>query len=271
MRVALCQLNVGNDVARNVTKALESVERAAGEGADFVALPEVFVFQGSAAGIREAAEPVPGPTSEALSDAARRHGVWLLGGSLIESAGEHIYNTSLLFDRSGERVARYRKIHLFDVEIAGQPPLRESATYAAGTEIVTADTEFTRVGLSICYDVRFPELYRGLMARGAEILFVPSAFTHATGSAHWHTLLRARAIENQAFVVAPDQWGSWGPSEDRRRCYGHSLVIDAWGRIVAEAGDEGDEVVVADLDLGELRKVRTRLPALQHRRLGPAC
>jgi len=271
MRVALLHMNSGDEVDRNVSRAEELLAAAAEGGADLAALPETFTFLGSSSRHRDVAEPVPGSTSERLAEAARRHGIWIHGGSLLESDGDRIYNTSLLFDRSGELVARYRKIHLFDVALPGQPPIRESATYSAGDEIVTAETEFGRVGMSICYDLRFPELYRGLMARGAEILFVPSAFTYATGKDHWEVLLRARAIENQGFVVAPGQWGSWGAAEADRRCWGHSMSIDPWGRVVARAEEDAWGIVVADLDPAEHRRVREVLPALQHRRLGLMC
>ncbi|MEX0755450.1 MAG: carbon-nitrogen hydrolase family protein [Actinomycetota bacterium] len=270
MRVGMCQLRAGDDLAANLVLAEDLIGRAAGAGADLAALPEVFDYHGPFRGVREAARTVPGEVSDRIGAAAREAGMWVLAGSILELEGDDVFNTSLLFDRSGELVARYRKIHLFDVELEGQPPIKESTAYAAGRELVTAETEFGRIGLSICYDVRFPELYRGLMALGAGIVFVPSAFTHTTGEAHWHSLLRARAIENQCFVIAPAQWGTWGSSDDPRRCYGHSLAVDPWGRILAEGPEEGDTVVTAEVDLAELRRVRTTLPALQHRRLGPA-
>jgi deaminated glutathione amidase len=214
---------------------------------------------------------MPGPTTERLAAIARDRTMWVLGGSLIESDGEHRYNTSTLFDRSGELVARYRKIHLFDVELPGQPPFRESATFTAGDQLVTHETDVARLGLSICYDLRFPELYRGLMVLGAEVLLVPAQFQQQTGKDHWEVLLRARAIEDQCFVVAPAQWGTFGPVERSRRSYGHSLIVDPWGRILVEAPAEGDGVWFADLDLAELRAIRQDLPALQHRRLGLTC
>ncbi len=271
MRVGMCQLRAGDDVASNLALAEELIARAAGDGADLAALPEVFDYHGPFRGVRAAARAVPGEVSDRIAAAARSAGTWVLAGSVLELDGDDVFNTSLLFDRSGELVARYRKIHLFDVELPGQSPIRESAAYAAGHEIVTAETEFGRVGLSVCYDVRFPELYRALMALGCEIVFVPAAFTFTTGEAHWHTLLRARAIEDQCFVIAPAQWGTWDSADAPRRCYGHSLAIDPWGRILAEGPEEGDAVVAADLDLDEVRRVRESLPALQHRQLGPAC
>jgi deaminated glutathione amidase len=270
MRAALCQMSAGDDVGDNVREAEALVGRAAAGGADLAALPEVFAYRGPSRRHAEVAEPIPGPTSERLAGAARRHGVWVLAGSLLEADGSRVFNTSVLFDRSGEQVARYRKIHLFDVELPGASPMRESATFTAGEEIVTAGTEFGRVGLSVCYDVRFPELYRALMARGAELVFVSANFHYATGVDHWEVLVRARAIENQSFVLAPAQWGSWGDPAKRRRAFGSSIAVDPWGSVLARGPVEGTEVVLADLDFAELRRVRSVLPALRHRRLGPA-
>ena len=168
-------------------------------------------------------------------------------------------------------MTRYRKIHLFDVQLDGEPPFRESASFTAGTELVTHPVEDVRAGLAICYDLRFPELFRGLMALGADVVVVPSQFQHLTGDAHWHVLLRARAIENQCYVVAPAQWGTYGDPAHGRRSFGHALMAGPWGDVVAEAPGEGDVAIVADLDMAELRRVRQVLPALQHRRLGMVC
>jgi deaminated glutathione amidase len=272
MRVAVCQMHAGDDVDANGATAVRLLEEAAGGGADVATLPELWPFLGSFARQRELAEPVPGVRTDQLASVARARSMWVLGGSVPERDDDgRIYNTSCLFDRAGELVARYRKIHLFDVDLPGQPPLRESALFTDGSELVTHETDLGRVGLSICYDLRFPELYRGLMAVGAEILLVPSAFTRVTGEAHWEVLLRARAIEDQCFVVAPAQWGPWGPPEDGRRTHGHSMIVDAWGRVLVDAPGDGDGVWFADLDMAELRRVRTSLPALQHRRLGLIC
>jgi len=271
MRVAVCQMRSGDDVEANVSTAERLLREAADGGADLAALPETFTYLGTSEGRAAAAEPIPGHTTDRLAAIARDRTMWILGGSLIETDGEHRYNTSTLFDRDGELVARYRKIHLFDVELPGQPPFRESASFVPGDQLVTHETDVARIGLSICYDLRFPELYRGLMVLGAEVLFVPAQFQEQTGKDHWEVLLRARAIENQCFVVAPAQWGTFGPPEKTRRSFGHSLVVDPWGRIVVEAPAEGDGVWFADLDLGELRRIRQQLPALQHRRLGLTC
>jgi deaminated glutathione amidase len=271
MRAAICQMRSGEDVEANVSLAERLLREAADGGADLAALPEVFTYLGSSAGQRAAAEPVPGPTSDRLAAIARERAMWILGGSVIERDGERVHNTSTLFDRDGELVARYRKIHLYDVDLPGQPPFRESATFSAGDQLVTHETDVARIGLSICYDLRFPELYRGLVTMGAQVLFVPAQFQWETGQDHWEVLLRARAIEDQCFVVAPAQWGTFGAPEKGRRSYGNSMAVDPWGRVLVRAPDEGDGVWFADLDLGELRRVRETLPVLQHRRLGSTC
>lgn len=270
MRVALCQANCRDDVEANELQVFTLLEDAAASGVDLAALPEVWPCQGSAAQIRAAAEPVPGPRTERLAEIARRHRMWVHGGSVLELDGERVFNTSVLFDRDGALVATYRKIHLFDADPPGGVPSRESFVYAAGSHVVTAETEFGRVGLSICYDVRFPELYRQMTVLGAVILFVPAAFRHETGRAHWDVLLRARAIEDQAFVVAAAQWGTWGPTGGERRNHGNSLVVDPWGHVLARAPD-GVGVTLAELDLDEVGRVRGMLPALRHRRLAPSC
>jgi deaminated glutathione amidase len=271
MRVALCQMRSSEDVEANVVLAERLLRDAADGGADLAALPEVFTYLGSSAGRVGAAEPIPGPTTDRLSAIARERAMWILGGSVIERDGDRIHNTSTLFDRDGELVARYRKIHLYDVDLPGQPPFRESATFTPGDQLVTHETDVGRVGLSVCYDLRFPELYRGLATMGAEVLCVPAQFQWETGTDHWEVLLRARAIEDQCFVVAPAQWGTFGAPEKGRRSYGNSMAVDPWGRVVVRAPDEGDGVWFADLDLAELRAIRERLPALQHRRLGITC
>ncbi|MEP6477129.1 MAG: carbon-nitrogen hydrolase family protein [Actinomycetota bacterium] len=271
MRASVCQMRSGEDVEANVATAEQLLHQAADDGADLAALPEVFTYLGRSSGRAAAAEPVPGPTTERLSAVARDREIWVLGGSVLEAHDGLIFNTSVLFDRAGELAAIYRKIHLYDVELPDQAPIRESDTFTPGEQLVTHPTEQARLGLSICYDLRFPELYRGLMVLGAEVLLVPSQFQHTTGAAHWEVLLRARAIENQCFVVAPAQWGAFGREGSNRRSHGHSMIVDPWGRVVVEAPEEGDGVVTADLDLTELREIRTRLPALQHRRLGLTC
>lgn len=272
MRVAVCQMRSGEDLGANLTEARRLLVEAADRGADLAVLPELFAHLGPRSRVPDVAEPLPGgPVAGALAEAARERSIWVLGGSLHERAGDRIFNTAPLFDRSGELVARYRKIHLFDVHLDGQPPFRESAVFTPGGELVTHEVEGVRVGLAICYDLRFPELFRGLMALGAELIGLPAQFQHRTGVAHWEVLVRARAIEEQCFVAAAAQWGEFGPPEERRRSYGRSLVVGPWGEVLAEAPEEGSGVHVADLDPAELRRVRSVLPALDHRRLGLTC
>jgi predicted amidohydrolase len=270
VKIALCQTNSGEEVAANEEQVFGLLEQAAAGDADLAALPEVWPRQGSAEQIRETADPVPGRRTELLAEVAARLRMWVHGGSVLEREGERIFNTSVLFDRSGELVATYRKIHLFDADPPGAVPSRESSVFSAGDQVVTAETEFGRVGLSICYDLRFPELYRALALQGATIMFVPAAFRFETGVDHWEPLLRARAIEDQAFVVAAAQWGTWGPPGKERRNFGHSLVADPWGNLVAQAPDEVG-ITFAELDLARVEEVRQILPSLRHRRLQPNC
>jgi predicted amidohydrolase len=269
VRVALCQTNCGEDVAANEEQVFGLLQEAGKAGVDLAALPEVWPCQGSAPQVRAAAEPLDGPRVARLAEVARRHRMWVHGGSVLELEGERVFNTSVLLDREGSVVATYRKIHLFDADPPGGVPSRESFVYSPGEDVVTAETEFGLVGLSICYDLRFPELYRQMAVRGATILFVPSAFRYETGKDHWDVLLRARAIEDQAFVVAAAQWGAWGPEDRERRNFGNSLVADPWGRVVARAPD-GVGLTIAELDLDEVTRVREVLPALRHRRLNPS-
>jgi predicted amidohydrolase len=267
LRVACVQLNTRQDVAANVRAAVDLVEAAADMGARLIALPETWAYKGHRDGILATAEAVDGPSNRALAAVAARRGVWVLAGSVYEPAsGGLVSNVSALIDPAGEIRAAYRKIHLFDVSTP-TATYRESEEVAAGSEIITADIDTAdgakvRLGLSICYDLRFPGLYASLALRGAQVLCVPSAFTAFTGAAHWEVLLRARAIENGCFVVAPGQVGEHLPGRD---CFGHSMIVDPWGAVLAELA-EGTGVCVADLDLGRLGEVRGRIPALEHRR-----
>ena len=272
MRAAVCQMRSGEDVSANLAVARSLLEEAADAGADIATLPEFFAYLGPDVRIPQIAEALPGgPASTLLSTVARERQMWILGGSIHERDGGRTYNTAPLFDRSGELVGSYRKIHLFDVDLEGQPPFRESATFTPGTELVTHPVEDLRIGLSICYDLRFPELFRGLMTLGTELVLLPAQFQHQTGVAHWEQLLRARAIENQCFVAASAQWGEFGSPQESRRSYGHSMIVGPWGDVLVHAPEEGSGVWFADLDLAELRRVRKVLPALEHRRLGLIC
>ena len=258
------QLEVGADKVENLAKADLLVERAAAEGAQIVVLPEKWNGIGEPDELRALAEPLAGGASvEAMSDWARRDGLWLVGGSITEfrEGRDRLSNTCCVFAPDGSLAAVYRKIHLFDVEVGGHV-YRESDVEEAGTDPALVDVDGMGVGLSICYDLRFPELYRLLAAAGAELLTVPANFTLATGRDHWHVLLRARAIENQCYVAAAAQIGGSVPG---RPSYGHSLVVDPWGTVLADAPDE-ETVVVAEFDRARLRRIRETLPSLANRR-----
>jgi len=264
IRVACVQMTSRQDKAANLERAESLVARAASTGADVVVLPEKWNLIGSADDYRAAAEPLDGgPSTEAMSRWARTLGVSLVGGSITErrEGREKLSNTSCVFDAEGELVAVYRKIHLFDVEVGGHV-YRESEAEEPGTEPVVARAEDWVVGLSVCYDVRFPELYRILALEGAELVTVPAHFTTPTGRDHWHVLLRARAIENQCYVAAAAQVGETTPGKP---AYGRSLLVDPWGTVLAQAPDE-ETVIVAELDRGRLRDIRAKLPSLANRR-----
>ncbi|MDX1748414.1 MAG: carbon-nitrogen hydrolase family protein, partial [Halobacteriales archaeon] len=208
-----------------------------------------------------------GPTCERFADLAREHSIHLLLGSFNERSPweDRCFNTSVLFGPDGSRLGVYRKIHLFDVELPPDVFFRESETVVPGEEIVVVGTVLGRLGLSICYDLRFSELYRELEGEGAELLTVPSAFTLTTGKDHWEPLLRARAIENQSYVVAPAQWGRHD-DEGLRHSWGHSMIVDPWGHVVALCS-EGPGIAVAEIDRDRISEIRRRLPSLEHRRL----
>lgn len=270
MRVGLVQMQSTDDLAANLKAAEVLVKEATRSGAEWVALPEMFAYlrrEGRPFPHAEALEGTAGEVLGALRRFAREGGCWLLGGTLAEAAPDgRVYNTSLLLAPSGEIKAAYRKMHLFDVDLGakGGQRYRESASIAPGAaEPALAHTPFGVVGLSVCYDLRFPELYRCMSARGAQFITVPSAFAKQTGQDHWEVLLRARAIENQCFVLAPAQWGRHAPD---RESYGRSMVVDPWGVVLAVAPDRPC-VVLADLDLEHQEQVRSALPVLQHRRL----
>lgn len=266
---AAVQLNCTSDEEANWRSARDLVERAAGYGARFVATPENTNFLGPHAEKVRRAEPMDGPTVGRFADLAARLGIHLLLGSFNEEApqarGERCYNTSVLFAPDGSILARYRKIHLFDVDLSPEVRFLESETVVPGEDVVVAQTDLGRLGLSICYDLRFGELYRRLTADGAQILTVPSAFTLTTGRAHWEPLLRARAIENQAWVLAPAQHGHHDDG-GLRESYGHALIVDPWGQIVATAPD-GPGLALAEIDLGKVDEVRRFMPVARHRRL----
>ena len=274
LRVAAVQMRSTGDLAANLATCRTLVAQAAADGAQVAILPECFAFLGRGEGdklaIAEAFEPGggprdgDGPVNQTLRELAISHRLWVIGGGtpeIVPGDPRRTYNTAVVIDPAGTLVGTYRKVHLFDVDIPGGAVLRESDATAAGDELVVLDIDGARIGISICYDVRFPELYRRLVKDlGAEVLIVPAAFTAHTGAAHWHVLLRARAIEDQAWVVAPAQWGR---HNEKRESFGHTLVIDPWGTIVGERAD-GDGVVIADLDGAAVAKRRTQMPCLEH-------
>ncbi len=262
MRAAVVQLNSTADKARNLETAERLVREAAGRGAELVALPEKWNLLAGGERLVAGAEPLDGPSLGAARSWARELGIHLLAGSIAErGAGERSFNTSVLIGPDGEDLAAYRKIHMFDVDVDGVA-YRESDHEEPGEEIVTASLGDLTLGLSVCYDLRFPELYRILAVRGARLLAVPSAFTRTTGRDHWEPLLRARAIENQAFVLAPNQVGEAPPNFVSG---GRSMIVDPWGLVLAGAPD-GECAVLADLDLGAQERMREELPSLANRR-----
>jgi predicted amidohydrolase len=261
LRVAAVQMQCSPDGDDDRSRAAGLVGHAADQGATFVVLPELFASLGTGRAMRDAAEPLEGPTVSWARDLARGHGIWLLAGSLVERDGPDLYNTAPLISPEGELVAWYRKIHLFDVEVEGAGT-HESDVFRGGDVLVIHSVGAASLGLTTCYDLRFPELFHALATRGVQVVAMPSAFTDATGQPHWEPLVRARAIENQLFVIAPDQCGT---SPDGIARHGHSLVVDPWGRVLADAGDD-EGVVVVDLDLDEVARTRRAIPNLANRR-----
>ena len=265
--VAVVQHNAGIDVQANLDKLADLSRRARDEGAQVICWAEAFAYLGRHDGKREILEPLPsgGPILDQCRALARELDCELLLGGFHEAMPEdpqRCYNTSVYLDRSGEVRGTYRKIHLFDVDIKDGPSLRESRQTGPGTRAVTTETLFGTLGMTVCYDVRFPALYQSLVKRGAIAVSVPSAFTATTGALHWHALLRARAIEAQCYVIAPAQHGQ---HSKHRASYGHSLIVDPWGRIIAEIED-GDGYAVAEIDPMEVERVRREIPSLANQR-----
>ncbi|XVJ68602.1 MAG: carbon-nitrogen hydrolase family protein [Rhizobacter sp.] len=277
MRIAALQMISGADVQSNLDRAAALIQEAAAQGASMVALPEYFCFMGAndrdKLAIAEAAVPIgarPGsqtPLQQHLSQCAQQWGVWILGGTvpIAGSDADHVYNASIVFSATGQVAARYDKMHLFCFD-NGRERYDEGQVLQAGQTPVACDMPIEgadwRMGLSVCYDLRFPELYRHLMKPPCDILAVPAAFTYTTGQAHWELLLRARAVENQCYVIAPAQGGR---HDNGRRTWGHSMVIDPWGEVLAVL-PEGEGVVMAEVKAERLAQVREQLPALTHRR-----
>lgn len=261
---AALQMTSTGDKDANVRTALGLIEKAVAAGAAFIALPENAVYMGPEAQKSQAAEPLDGPTLQTFAAKAREKHVFLVV-PFLEAGGPEgrLYNTSVLFGSGGDRLAIYRKIHLFDADLPDGACYRESETIAPGNDVVVVETPLARVGMAICYDLRFPELFRAQADKGAELLCIPSAFTAHTGKDHWEVLLRARAIENTCFVVAPAQYGQ---HSERRATWGNALIADPWGRVLARAKDD-ESMAVALVDPRVLTQVRKEIPCLRHRRL----
>jgi nitrilase len=277
MRVSVVQMNPGHVKAENIAQARKLIEGAVADRPDLVGLPEIWTcLGGDRAAKLEQAEALPPPGSDApggeayefLRGVARTLGIHVHGGSIGERAADRLFNTTVVFDPDGRELARYRKIHLFDIVTPDGLGYRESATFGHGSEIVTYQAHGLTVGCAICYDVRFPELFLALRRAGAELIFLPAAFTLQTGKDHWETLIRARAIETQCWMAAPAAWGRHldGSSGEPRFTYGHSLICDPWGQVVAMASD-GTGWATARIDPALTARIRQDMPVLVHRRL----
>ena len=258
-KIALCQMDSQTDKEENLKAAKHMIAEAVANGASLVVFPENMNFMGK--GLRYQAEPVPGPTTDFLAEQAREHNIWIMSGSIPETCGEKPKNTLVLIDPAGEIRCKYSKLHLFDVDLDDGSSFRESHSVTPGEDIVLCDTELGDLGFTICYDLRFGELYRLLSLAGTQVIFVPACFAMQTGQAHWEVLLRARAIENGVFIVACNQIGE----KDNMTAYGRSMVIDPWGKVIAKAEDKPG-VLMAEIDLGRIDEVRKQIPSLANRR-----
>lgn len=268
--VAAIQLNSGENPERNLAAAAGCLGEAAEKGAQLAALPENFGLMPGRDSDRRAVAEVPGegPVQEFLARQARELGIWIIGGTIALRSpdADRLYNSSLVYDSSGRRVARYDKIHLFDIDLENGESYRESETIRPGERPVLVEAPPGRIGLSVCYDLRFPALYGYYSARGAELFSVPAAFTETTGRVHWEILLRARAIENLAYVIAPAQGGTHPAG---RRTWGHAMIVDPWGEILAVREEAGPGMVVAEVDTRRVAELRRSLPVIEHRRRMP--
>ena len=258
-KVALCQMDSQNNKEENLKAAKQMIGEAAAKGASVVVFPENMNFCGK--GLRYQAESIPGPTTDFLAEQAREHNIWIMSGSMPETCGEKPKNTLVLISPTGELCCKYSKLHLFDVDLTDGSSFRESHSVTPGEEIVHCDTELGRLGFTICYDLRFGELYRLLSLEGAQVIFVPACFAMQTGQAHWEVLLRARAIENGVYIVACNQIGE----KYNMTAYGHSMVIDPWGKVIAKAEDKPG-VLMAEINLRRIDEVRSQIPSLANRR-----
>ena len=261
MNVALIQMRTGLDKAANVATAVSEIRAAAQQGADLAVLPEMFCCPYDHKYFAPYSEPAGGPVWRALSEAAQSNQIWVVGGSFPESDGDQLYNTCFVFDSQGRQIARHRKVHLFDVDLPGMK-FRESSTFATGEKITVFDTPFGKMGCAVCFDLRFPELFRAMAVRGAKIIFLPAQFNTSTGPAHWELSLRMRAVDNELFMVGASAARYEGFSYP---CWGHSTVCDPFGQVIASC-DETEQILYSDIDLGRVDEVRRSLPTFLHLR-----
>ncbi len=263
IKVAICQMEVVESKEKNLKKAEAMIKEAWRNNSELVVLPEMFNCPYSNKFFPTYAETNDGPTVKLLSDLAKKLGIYIVGGSIPEKENNKVYNTSFIFDRKGNIIARHRKIHLFDIDVKNGITFKESDTLSFGNEITVFDTEFCKIGVAICYDMRFPELMRLMALKGAEIIIVPAAFNMTTGPAHWHTLGKIRALDNQVFFIAAS------PSRNKESvyvAYGHSMIASPWGDVISEA-NEKEMILYGELNLEKVKKVREELPLLKHMRL----
>lgn len=263
MKVGIVQINTQNDKTKNLAAAEAGIDKLASDGADLICLPEMFNFLGTNEEMAANMETPEGMTLNRMREKARKQSVFIHCGSILTKVGEEVFNRTVVYNREGEEVACYNKIHLFDIEAPGGNVYRESDLVTPGSDIVTFDCEGVTVGLSICYDLRFPELYRRLSEKEASLILIPAAFTLMTGKDHWEPLIRARAIENICFVAAP---GNWGPCPPNLHSWGHSMIVDPWGAVISQASDR-ETTILAELCFDHMNTIREKLPALQNRRL----
>lgn len=263
IKLALCQMKVVDDKDKNIEKAIEMIDKSINENADFIVLPEMFNCPYENKKFIEYCENQNDSyTLSKISQIAKSNNVYILAGSIPEEEDGKIYNTSYLFDRNGEIIAKHRKMHLFDIDVKGKIYFKESDTLTAGNDVTIANTEFGKIGIGICYDIRFPELGRLMVEKGASILFYPGAFNLTTGPAHWELLFRSRALDNQVYCVGV------APALDKTanyNSYGHSIITNPWGEVVVE-GDYCEEVLIGEIELDEIKRVREELPLLKNKR-----
>lgn len=263
-KLAVCQMGVEDDKNKNIARAIDMIKDAGANKAELVVLPEMFNCPYSNSKFPEYCEKVDeGETLAAISKTAKQLGLHIIAGSIPELDSGRLYNSSYIFDRSGEILGRHRKVHLFDIDVPGEITFKESDVLTPGDQVTVVDTELCKIGVAICYDVRFPELIRLMALKGASLVAIPAAFNMTTGPAHWELLMRTRALDNQVYIAAAS------PARDEKAsyiAYGNSMIVEPWGTVIARAG-EGEEIVYADMDLSRVNKVRDELPLLKHRRV----